>query len=231
MAMKKIKEIQCQWYNIITDIGKRMNTKETREYVNNQLCAKLKAYVDDLYGIIIYGDYYSVDDAEKFALLRKISILFNELLGDKDNKLSFNELLSNTVVDKEQFEAKSSTFSMIRHLLVHFPIFETWDSIFITKNLLNWNNGNRKGAIERYFSKYSGKTLKFSIYTRVDYHFDKTRDFDIPVPQIHNSKQCYIKDFLSLDDALWLFSLVGYFLEWKSWKIDPNEKYLGMISA
>lgn len=208
-----------------------MNAKETREYVNNQLCAKLKVYVDDLYGIIIYGNYCPVDDAEKFTLLRKISILFNELLGDKDNKLSFNELLSSTVVDKEQFEAKSSTFLMIRHLLVHFPIFETWDSIFITKNLLNWNNDNRKGAIEKYFSKYSGKTLKFSIYTRVDYHFDKTRDFDISVPQIHNSKQRYIKDFLSLDDALWLFSLVGYFLEWKSWKIDPNEKYLGMISA
>ena len=208
-----------------------MNAEETREYINNQLCTQLKVYIDDLYGIILYGDYYPVNDIEKFIILKNISILFNELLGDKENSTSFKELLSSTIVDKEQFEAKSSTFAMIRHLLVHFPIFETWDDIFITKNMLNWNGSNHKGAIEKYFLKYSGKTLKFSIYTRVDYHFDKTRDFDIPVPQIKVSKPCYIKDFLSLDDALWLFSLVGYFLEWKNWKINPNEKYLGAISA
>lgn len=210
-----------------------MNTVETRKYINDQLCERLKTYVDDLYGVILYGEYGSVDDSEKFELLKKISILFNELLKDAENRSLFKDMLSSAAIDKEQFEAKSSTFSMIRNLLVHFPMFEAWENIFITKTLLNWGSGsnNRAGSIENYFLKNSGKTLEFSIYTRSDYQFDKTRYFKISVPHIKKYKPCYIKDFLPLDDALWLFSLVGYFLEWKNWRINPNEKYLGAISA
>lgn len=208
-----------------------MNAEDTKEFINNHLCKQLKTYIDDLYGIILYGGFGYVDDAEKFTLLKKISIPFNELLGDEENKQSFKELLSSTKVDKEQFEAKNSTFVMIRNLLVHFPFFENWNDIFITKNMLNWNCKNNAGAIEKYFTRYSEKTLEFSIYTRKDYYFDKARDFKIHVPQIKDSEPCYIKDFISLDDALWLFSLIGYYLEWKEWKINPNEKYLGSISA
>ena len=207
-----------------------MNLEETRKYINDRLFAKLKPLVEKLYGIIVYSDYAFIEPEESYQLLKDISIISGELFGNKQNRDEFEELLKSTVVDSEQYRAKSETFRMLRNFMVHFPIFETWEEIFITKNMLRWAN-DKAGTIERYFSDNKGKTLEFSIYTRNDYFYKKAKEFKILIPELKASETIYLKDIVSFEDVLWMFTLVGYYLECKEWRVEPDRRYFGCISA
>lgn len=208
-----------------------MDQEKARKFINDELCKKLKQYIDNLYGVILYDPYPNKETPENFELLKNIANIAGELLSDSRNQQEFEELLSTTVTDSAQYKAKSSTFRMLRNFLIHFPIFESWNEMFLTRNVLRWRGDKKSGAIESYFNLNSGKTLSFSIYTRADYFYDKKRDFKIDIPKLKDDEPIYIKDLISFDDALWLFSLIGYYLEWKNWKIDPSERYMGNISA
>ena len=41
-------------------------------------------------------------------------------------------------------------FSFIRNLLLHFPIFKTWDEVYVNKNLATWS---KKGQIDKFLHK------------------------------------------------------------------------------
>lgn len=41
-------------------------------------------------------------------------------------------------------------FSFIRNLLLHFPIFNTWDEVYINKNLATWS---KSGQIDKFLKK------------------------------------------------------------------------------
>lgn len=213
-------------YNMIS-----MNQEKARKFITNELCERLKQCIGDLYGIILYNPYPNKDTPENFELLKNIASIAGELLSDSKSQKEFEELLSTTVTDGMQYKAKSTTFRMLRNFLIHFPIFKSWNEMFLTRNMLRWREDKKPGAIENYFNLNSGKTLSFSIYTRSDYFYEKKRDFKINIPKLKDDEPIYIKDFISFDDALWLFSLIGYYLEWKNWKIDPSARYMGSISA
>lgn len=206
-----------------------MDLAETQKYVSYQLCEKLKPHIEELYGIILYLNCDIVAPEKSYQLLKDIAIISGELLDNKKNKDEFEKLLKSTVVDSRQYHEKSETFRMLRNLIAHFPIFEKWEDIFITKNMLRWNN--KIGFIEGYFSKNSGRKLEFSVYTRKDSFYNKTKDFEIIVPELKESKRTYLKDIISLENAMWLFALVGYYLEWKDWQINPDTRYCGCVSA
>ena len=83
---------------------------------------------------------YNVDSSEeKFELIKSLSSLVSELL-DKDNlKEKLLNLANTSTVNGNDNEIKIETFDFIRNILIHFPIFESWDEIYISKELLGWN--------------------------------------------------------------------------------------------
>lgn len=54
--------------------------------------------------------------------------------------------------------------SFIRNILLHFPIFESWNDIFISTEIANKMNNNRQGKIESFLNNYQGKD-KYSFGT------------------------------------------------------------------
>lgn len=201
-----------------------------KDEVEELFLAKLKPLVDDLYGTILYG-YPKGDNEEMFNVIKEISAIFDEIIKIDSNRKEFESLLRDSIVGGDQYECKREMFRLIRHILVHFPVFNKWDDVFINRKIVRWNN-NMYGGIEKFFDKYGGSKIDFSIYTKKDYFYDKTKSFSIKIPSLKDSEPVYLKDMISFEDVLWLFILVGYYLEWKHWIVSPIEsKYAGMISA
>jgi hypothetical protein len=45
-------------------------------------------------------------------------------------------------------------FKFVRKVLAHFPIFESWDQVWISKELVNWQKEDL--TIDRFLQKFSG---------------------------------------------------------------------------
>lgn len=88
-------------------------------------------------------------------------------------------------------------FSFIRNLLLHFPIFDTWDEVYINKNLATWS---KVGQIDKFLTKgiegkIDGKgTVKYRIWEEKK---KKMSYFCIDFPEKYDNTNIYLKDIIS----------------------------------
>jgi len=55
-------------------------------------------------------------------------------------------------------EIGSDFFKAIRNIITHFPFFESWDEIWISKKIINWDKECK--SIDKFFEKYKGKVIR-----------------------------------------------------------------------
>lgn len=88
-------------------------------------------------------------------------------------------------------------FSFIRNLLLHFPIFDTWDEVYINKNLATWS---KAGQIDKFLTnsikiKIDGRgILKYRIWEEKK---KKMTYFTINFPENYDDNNIYLRDILS----------------------------------
>ena len=98
----------------------------------------------------IYADIFFTYNAElRFYKIREIFSIYKELLGYEPIKSYLQYIKSGRRPPLEGFIA-DDLFSFVRNLLLHFPVFNTWDDVYITKNLATWNT---KGTIDKFLTK------------------------------------------------------------------------------
>lgn len=101
----------------------------------------------------------------------------------------------------------SSEFvKVVRNILAHFPLFSTWDDIYITKQLVNWTGEGR--TIDKFFKKYQG-------HDDVQYRFKenssgKWRYPTIKFPQEYSDNKIYLKDMANEADGVLLCAVLMY---------------------
>lgn len=164
---------------------------------------------------------YSVDsNEEKFELIKSLSSLVSELL-DKDNlKEKLLNLANTSTVNGNDNEIKIETFDFIRNILIHFPIFESWDDIYISKELLGWNKPYN-GSIVKYFKKNSGKTFTYRIFLNEYDEWVEKHTITVTIPELKDNTKIFLKDILSLDNAIWTFGIIDYYLKDLGLTINP----------
>ena len=84
-------------------------------------------------------------------------------------------------------------FKFIRNVLAHFPLFETWDEVWISKELVNWQKEGL--TIDRFLKKFSG-------HEEVKYRFwepeKKTMTYmSIRFPKEYEENKIYLKNIIS----------------------------------
>ncbi len=164
--------------------------------------------------------YVSNDSEEKFELIKSLSSLVSELL-DKDNfKDKLLNLANTSAVNGNDNEIKIETFDFIRNILIHFPIFESWDEIYLSKELLGWNKPYN-GSIAKYLNNNSGKTFTYRIFLNEDNEWVEKHTITVTIPKLEDSNKIYLKDILSLDNAIWTFGIIDYYLKDLGLTINP----------
>ena len=95
-------------------------------------------------------------------------------------------------------EIGGELFKFVRNVLAHFPLFATWDEVWINKALVNWNKKGR--SVDRFLNKYQGKS-------EVKYRFweEKKKQMtylSINFPGTYGDDKIYLKDIISEKDGV-----------------------------
>jgi len=155
----------------------------------------------DLYEVIMDDDFWLKDNWYRFSKVSNIFSVYAELLSYEP----FNHVLD--VIRKQrppmESEIGGPLFKFIRNILAHFPLFEAWNDIWISKELVNWQ---REGlTIDLFLRKFSGQN-------EVKYRFweeDKNQMTYISIcfPKEYNENKIYLKDIVSERDGV-KFSII-----------------------
>jgi hypothetical protein len=150
----------------------------------------------DLYEEIVNDDFINKDAKIRFYKLRESFSIYKELLSYEPIKEYIKWMKKG---GRPHFEGiiADDLFSFIRNLLLHFPIFDTWDEVYINKNLATWS---KVGQIDKFLTN----SIKNKIDCRgtVNYRIweekkKKMTYFTINFPENYNDTNIYLKDILS----------------------------------
>ncbi|GBF28499.1 hypothetical protein MnTg03_00058 [bacterium MnTg03] len=155
----------------------------------------------DLFYEIMEDDFWGNKPWYRFSKISNAFAVYAELLSYE----AFEHVLKALKRQRPPMEAEigGPLLKFIRNVIAHSPLYESWEEIWISKTLVNWN---REGlAIDRFLKKFSG-------HDEVKYRFwenDKKRMtyMSIKFPEKYSEEKIYLKDIISEKDGV-KFSLI-----------------------
>jgi hypothetical protein len=91
-------------------------------------------------------------------------------------------------------EIANDLFKFIRNVILHFPFYNSWNEVWISKSLINWNSEGR--SIDRFLKSYSGKQEVKYRFWELDKKLMTYLSIKFPPNYLDDSK-IYLKDILS----------------------------------
>lgn len=131
-----------------------------------------------------------------FFKLREAFSIYKELLSYEPIK-AYTEWMKKVGRPPIEGIIADDLFSFIRNLLLHFPIFNTWNEVYINKNLATWS---KTVQIDKFLKKcinikIDGKgKIKYRIWEK-----DKNEMtyFSINFPEKYEYNNIYLKDIIT----------------------------------
>lgn len=150
----------------------------------------------DLYDEIVADNFIGENGNVRFLKLREAFSIYKELLNYKPIKYYIEWMKKGGRPPLEGIIA-DEVFSFIRNLLLHFPIFDTWNEVYINKKLATWS---KVGQIDKFLNKcvnikIDGKSeVKYRIWEEEK---KKMTYFSIKFPEKYEDNDIYLKDLIS----------------------------------
>lgn len=155
----------------------------------------------DLFHEIMDDEFWDKDDWYRFSKVSTIFSVYSELLRYEEFKYVLESIKKNR--PPIESEIGGPFFKFIRNLLSHFPFFQTWDEVWINRDLVNWNQEGL--SIDRFLSKYSGhEVIKYRFW---EAQKKRMTYMSINFPTNYNSDKIYLKDIVSEKEGV-KFSIV-----------------------
>lgn len=155
----------------------------------------------DLYEEITNDNFFKENAQLRFFKLREAFSIYKELLSYEPIKSYLKWMKRGGRPPLEGIIA-DGLFSFIRNLLLHFPIFKTWDEVYVNKNLATWS---KKGQIDKFLHKCTqikidgSGILQYRIW---EVKKEKMTYFSINFPEVYNQNDIYLKDIISEDAGM-----------------------------
>ena len=155
----------------------------------------------DLSEEIMEDCFWEKEDWYRFSKVSNLFAVYSELLTYEP----FKHVLEALKQQRPPMESEigGPLFKFVRNILAHFPVFETWDDVWISKELINWQKNGL--TIDRFLKRYTG-------HQEVKYRFweaerKRMTYISIRFPQEYGDKKIYLKDMLTEKDGV-KFSLI-----------------------
>lgn len=159
---------------------------------------------------LVWSDDETYKD-KKYELIKSLASLTSELLDSKEINMKMTEIAESSKVNGDNVEEKFDTFKMIRNVINHFPIFDSWDEIYVSKDLIFWNNP-KYSQIKNFFKEE--KRMSYKIYLKENDNWVEKKKININVPCLGEYNKIYLKDILSINDVIWTFCVIDYYLQY-----------------
>lgn len=145
----------------------------------------------DLFEEIMSDAFWSKEDWSRFTKIRDGFCIYTEIMVYEP----IARVIENMRRTRPPMEAEISdeVFGFVRNVLVHFPLFESWNNVWINENIVNWHVERR--SIDRFLRKYVGrKEIKYRFWRK-----DKNEMtyLNIKFPLTYNESKIYLKDIIT----------------------------------
>lgn len=152
----------------------------------------------DLYDEIVNDSFVNTDAKTRFYKLRESFSIYKEIISYQPIKEYIAWMKKG---GRPYFDGiiADGLFSFIRNLLLHFPIFDTWDEVYINKRLATWS---KVGQIDKFLSggirgQIDGRrSVKYRIWEEKN---KKMTYFSVSFPEKYDNTNIYLKDIISED--------------------------------
>lgn len=150
----------------------------------------------DLFDEIMEDGFWENDNYYRFIKVSNIFAVYAEILAYEP----FKYVLEAVKKQRPPMESEicGPLFKFVRNILTHFPVFETWDDVWVSKELVNWQ---RKGlTVDRFLKKHAGHgELKYRFWEA-----DKKRMtyMNIRFPEEYGSNKIYLRDIITEKDGV-----------------------------
>ncbi|MCG3843187.1 hypothetical protein I3249_10410 [Psychrobacter sp. Ps1] len=155
----------------------------------------------DLADEIIEDSFWEQEDWYRFSKVINLFSVYAELLAYEPFKYVLEAIKKQR--PPMESEIGGPLFKFIRNTFAHFPLFESWNEVWLTKGLVNWQKEGL--TIDRFLQKYAG-------HTEIKYRFweaekKKMTYISINFPEQYDDKKIYLSEILSEKDGV-KFSLI-----------------------
>jgi hypothetical protein len=155
----------------------------------------------DLADEIIEDSFWEKDDWYRFSKVISLFSVYAELLAYEPLKYVLEEIKKQR--PPMESEIGGPLFKFIRNIFAHFPLFESWNEVWLTKGLVNWQKEGL--TIDRFLKKYAG-------YSEIKYRFwepekKKMTYMSINFPKQYDDNKIFLKEIIAEKDGV-KFSLI-----------------------
>lgn len=150
----------------------------------------------ELYEEITNENFIEENAQIRFFKLREAFSIYKELLSYEPIK-SYIDWMKHGGRPPLEGVIADGLFSFIRNLLLHFPVFKTWDEVYINKNLATWS---KIGQIDKFLDKCP--KIKIDGTSILHYRIwevkkKKMTYFTINFPEKYGEENIFLKDIIS----------------------------------
>jgi len=145
----------------------------------------------DLFEEVMSDSFWDLGAWQRFSKVSHGFSVYAELLNYEPLRHVLKAM--KTMRPPMEAEIGGELFKFVRNVLAHFPLFETWDEVWVNKTLINWNQQGQ--SIDRFIKKYQGKD-------EVKYRFWEQKKkqmtyLSINFPSTYGDDKIYLKDIIS----------------------------------
>ena len=156
----------------------------------------------DIFEEVFDEHFWKKDKYYRFCKIKEAFSIYSELL----NYPPFEDVIKYMKDKRPPMEAEigSELFKFVRNVVTHLPFFESWEEVWIDKDIINWR---KKGlSIDKFLKKYEGReSVKYRIWEAKK---KKMAYMSINFPDKYSEgKKIFLKDILSEKDGT-KFSIV-----------------------
>lgn len=155
----------------------------------------------DLYDELSQEGFFKREASYRFHRIREVFSVYKELLGYEPIQY-YIKYVKNVGRPPLEGLIVDDLFSFVRNLLLHFPVFDKWEDVYISKDLATWN---KVGTIHKFLSKSSkikiddSGVIKYRIWekskklmTYIQFH----------LPEEYYNSKIFLKDIISEKDGV-----------------------------
>lgn len=150
----------------------------------------------DLFDEVMNENFWEYNSWYRFSRVSQAFSIYAELLSYEPFEYVLKAIKNRR--PPMESEIGGPLFKFVRNILAHFPLFNSWNDVWINKSLVNWQ---KKGlTIDRFLKKYSG-------HDEVKYRFweaDKElmTYMSIKFPEKYDDNKIYLEAIISEKDGV-----------------------------
>lgn len=145
----------------------------------------------DIFNEVFDSNFWDKEPYYRLSMTRDAFSVYSELENYEPIKWVLDEMKSKR--PPQEAEIAKELFKFIRNVLSHFPVFESWDDIWVNENLINWSKDDQ--SIDRFIKKnLSTGEFKYRFWEEKE----KAMTYlSINYPSKYGKDRIYIKDIIS----------------------------------